>query len=62
MNRTVLVVEVSNATEEEIQIDLGNAFSEICEKNKGTGITTSVLKEKSGQKVINFINGEGDLN
>lgn len=32
MNKRVLVVEVSNATEEQIQRDLGQAFVDFCEK------------------------------
>lgn len=56
MTKTVLVLEVSNATEEQMQIGLGKAFADFCKENKGTGITANVLKEDAAEKVIGFIN------
>lgn len=54
----VIVIEVSNANDEQIQSDLGQAFIDFCNKNKGTGITASVVEEKSAEKVLKFIKEE----
>lgn len=53
-----MVLEVSNVTEGDIQIGLGQAFTDFCMKYKGAGITASVLKEESAEQVIEFINEE----
>ena len=58
MSKEVIVLEVSNATDEQIQRDLGQAFADFCEKNKGTGITASVLKKSAHSKVLSYINEE----
>lgn len=58
MGKTVMVLEVSRATDEQIQIGLGKAFNEFCNEYQGAGITASVLKEDSAQKVIELINEE----
>lgn len=58
MSKTVMVLQVSNVTEKDIQIGLGQAFTDFCMKYKGAGITASVLKEESAEKVIEFINEE----
>lgn len=60
MNKTVMVLEVSGATEEDIQIGLGQAFTDFCMRFKGTGIKASVIKEESANKVIAFINEEAN--
>jgi len=56
MNKKVIVLEVSNATDEQIQRDLGQAFTDFCEKNKGTGITANVIKDSAADEVLDFIN------
>lgn len=58
MPNKVIVLEVSNTTDEQIQADLGKAFLDFCQKNKGAGITASVLEEIAAKKVIGFINEE----
>lgn len=58
MIKQVVVLEVLNATDEQIQTDLGKAFTDFCKKNKGTGITASVLEDKAAKKVIGFITEE----
>ena len=58
MTKQVVVLEVSNATDEQIQTDLGQAFADFCKNNKGTGITVSVLQDKAAKEVMGFINEE----
>jgi hypothetical protein len=58
MGRKVIVLELSNVTDEQVQTDLGEAFSDFCSKNKGSGITASVLSDECGNKVKKLINGE----
>jgi len=53
--KTVLVLEVSNATDEQIQTGLGQAFTNFCETYKGTGIKASVLTDEASEKVKKFI-------
>jgi len=62
MAKRIVVLEISNTTDEQIQTDLGQAFADFCKKNKGTGITASVLKEKAAKEVIGFMNGEEKIN
>jgi hypothetical protein len=56
MSKTIIVLSVSNATDDQIQTDLGKAFTEFCEKNKGTGITAEVLTDSAGREVLDLIN------
>lgn len=58
MSKTVMVLEITNATDEQIQAGLGQAFHEFCNKNKGAGITASVLEDKAAMEVISYINEE----
>ncbi|MGM8212604.1 hypothetical protein ACLIBH_07400 [Virgibacillus sp. W0430] len=58
MSKIVLVLEVSNATDEQIQTGLGKAFNNFCNEYKGAGITASVIKPESATKVLDFINEE----
>jgi len=55
---TVVVLEITNATDEQIQSDLGQSFHDFCNNNKGAGITASVLKDKAAIKVVSYINEE----
>lgn len=58
MKKNVMVIEISNATEEQIQLGLGKAFVDFCFEHKGSGITASVLSEYAGRRVIKYINEE----
>ena len=55
LSKKVIVLEVSNATDEQIQRDLGQAFTDFCSKNKGTGITASVLTDEASDKVLKVV-------
>ncbi|MGP4073810.1 hypothetical protein ACTWQB_14800 [Piscibacillus sp. B03] len=56
----VVVLEVSNATDDEIQIDLGRNLSDFCQQNRGTGITATVLSDELGHRVKSIINERGN--
>ncbi|MDY0395386.1 hypothetical protein ACFSMW_13330 [Virgibacillus halophilus] len=56
--KTVIVLEVSNASDEQIQTGLGKAFADFCKEHKGIGITASVLDDHAGKRVIKYINEE----
>lgn len=56
--KRVMVLEVTGASDDEIQAGLGKAFDDFCKQYKGTGITASVLKEEASEKVKSFINEE----
>jgi len=58
-SKKVMVLEVSGATKEDIQIGLGQAFTNFCMRFKGTGITAIVLEEDAAEKVIELIDEEG---
>jgi len=60
-SKKVMVLEVYNATDEQIKAGLGKAFNDFCEKYKDTGIIASALKEDAAEKVIEFINEEDGL-
>lgn len=53
-----MVVEVSGATHDQVQKDLGQAFTEFCDKHKGAGIIASVVKDSVSDQIIKFINEE----
>ena len=50
-NRIVMLLEISNATDEQIQADMGKAFADFCKKHNGTGITASILTDEAVKKV-----------
>ena len=58
MTKTIMILEVSNATDEQIQNSLGKAFADFCKECNGAGITASVLTDRAGEKVVKFINEE----
>lgn len=53
-----MVLEVSNATDEQIQAGLGKAFTNFCSEYSGAGITANVLTDSAGKKVMSLINEE----
>lgn len=58
MQKHVMVIEISNATEDQIQTGLGKAFVDFCNEYKGAGVTASVLSDHAGKRVIKYINEE----
>ncbi|NIK12842.1 hypothetical protein [Alkalibacillus almallahensis] len=62
MGEHVIVLEISNATEEQIQTGLGKAFADFCSENIGTGIKANVLTEKAAEEVTNIIHEEESYN
>lgn len=58
MLKKIVVLEISGATEEDIQRDLGQAFHEFCEKNQGSGIVANIMTEDAGREVMSVVYGE----
>lgn len=58
MTKTIMILEVSNATDEQIQTGLGKAFADFCKEYNGSGITASVLTDRAGEQVVKYINEE----
>ncbi|MHC8517028.1 hypothetical protein [Sporosarcina sp. ITBMC105] len=54
----VMVIEISNVTDEQIQIGLGKAFTEFCNEYQGAGITANILSDHAGKRVVKYINEE----
>lgn len=60
MSRHMIVLEVSNATDEMIQTDLGEAINDFCYKNKGTGITASVVTDDACMEIKDLLGGNDE--
>ncbi|WP_060210344.1 hypothetical protein [Sporosarcina koreensis] len=58
MTKTIMILEVSNASDEQIQTGLGKAFADFCKEYNGAGITASVLTDRAGEQVVKYINEE----
>jgi len=54
----VMVLEISNVTDEQIQAGLGEAFNDFCNKYKGAGIKANVLNNHTANRIIKYINEE----
>lgn len=55
----VMVLEISNVSQEQIQIDLGKAFQEFSAKHKDAVITARILSSKGSKIVKSVLDVEG---